>query len=87
MLEGMERLRDKMKAKPSRVIWKSPLGREVTFQKGDTLAFTYDDKSRTGTVVAFYSTKGVVRGLVMLDEDAGRPKRYAFEKIVLNTTE
>jgi hypothetical protein len=31
--------------------------------------------------VSFYSKDSTVRGLVMLDADTGRPKRFAFDKI------
>ena len=87
MLEGVERLRDKLKARPSRVVLQSPAGQEVSFQKGDTAIFDYDGKPRTGTVVGFYSKEGIVLGLVVLDADTGRPKRFAFDKIALNITE
>ena len=76
-----------MQARPSRVVWRSPSGAEVLFQKGNTAAFNYDGKFRTGIVTAFYCGGGVVRGLVLLGEDGGRPKRFAFDRMDLNTVE
>jgi hypothetical protein len=87
VLQGVDELRRRLQADPSRVRLRTPSGDAVLFEKGKDTSFVYGDGDRrVGAVVGFYKAKGEVRGVVLWT-DGGELRRYAFDKIDLNSVE